>query len=344
MKWTQSRWARRSPWIALAAIAILLAAASEGALAQSFVPIPGGSGPPEVSWFAGWIMAEQSMFYQMLAGTIRAVKTHNSAIYALLGISFVYGIFHAAGPGHGKAVISSYLVANNETWRRGIVLSSVAALLQSLTAITLVSTAALLLDATAKMMGDTVRLIETASYVVITLIGARLVWVKGRAFVNLLRSETRPHPHDRHHGHDRGHTHHDHSKDEASAWDHAHAPEPRELAGRNGWRRGLSAIVAVGLRPCAGAIIVLVFALAQGLFWIGIVSTFMMGLGTAITVTSIATLAVVARGIAGRFARAKPGRGMLFLRGLETAAAALVMVFGVMLLTGYMVGERLIGI
>ena len=67
-------------------------------------------------------------------------------------------------------------------------------------------------------------------------------------------------------------------------WGHAHGPEPEELAGPGGWRRGLSAIVAVGLRPCSGAIIVLVFALAQGLFWAGIASTFVMGLGTAITV------------------------------------------------------------
>ncbi len=69
-------------------------------------------------------------------------------------------------------------------------------------------------------------------------------------------------------------------------WGHAHGPEPEELAGPGGWRRGLSAVVAVGLRPCSGAIIVLVFALAQGLFWAGIASTFVMGLGTAITVGS----------------------------------------------------------
>ena len=84
-----------------------------------------------------------------------------------------------------------------------------------------------------------------------------------------------------------------------------------ELTGRHWLRRGLSAIVAVGLRPCSGAIIVLVFALAQGLFWIGVASTFVMGLGTAITVATIATLAVGARGLAGRLAKAKPGAGML---------------------------------
>jgi len=97
------------------------------------------------------------------------------------------------------------------------------------------------------------------------------------------------------------------------------------------------------LRPCSGAIIVLVFALAQGLFWIGVASTFVMGLGTAITVATVATIAVGARGFAGRLAKGKPGAGMLFLPGVETAAAVLIIVFGVALLTGYMVSERMWG-
>ena len=111
----------------------------------------------------GWILAKQAEFYQMFSGLIRASKSDGSAAYTLLGISFLYGIFHAAGPGHGKAVISSYLVANNETWRRGIVLSFASAILQALTAIALVGVAALL-GATAKAMGNTVRVIEIVSY------------------------------------------------------------------------------------------------------------------------------------------------------------------------------------
>ena len=76
------------------------------------------------------------------------------------------------------------------------------------------------------------------------------------------------------------------------SWGHAHAPEPEELAGPGGWRRGLSAVVSVGARPCSGAIIVLVFALAQGLFWAGVVSTFVMAIGTGITVAAVAAIAV----------------------------------------------------
>jgi len=327
--------ALRCTGIAIGALGILLAAgAFDFALADPFGASQGYASP-EYGGFAGWILTEQSMFYQMLSGAIRSAKSNGSAVYALLGISFIYGIFHAAGPGHGKAVISSYLVANHETWRRGLVLSAASAVLQSLTAILIVAIAALLLNATAKMMDDTVNVIETVSYVFIVLIGARLSWVKGLAFLKLLRTETREPSHDHHH---------DHAEEDASVWGHAHALEPQELAGPRGWRRGLAAVASVGLRPCSGAIIVLVFALAQGLFWIGIASTFMMGLGTAITVASIATLAVGARGVAAKIARAKPGRGLLFLRGLETAAAGLVMIFGFLLLTGYMMSEKLMGI
>ncbi len=343
---------------------LLVLGAVDAVLAQPFGMIRRAA-PPEFGGFTGWVLAKQAEFYRMLSGTIRAAKADGSAAYTLMGISFAYGIFHAAGPGHGKAVISSYLVANDETWRRGVVLSFASAILQALTAILIVGIAAVLLGATAKVMGDTVRVIEIASYALIIAIGLRLLWVKGRAFLHLLRMPAQKHKHD-HHGHDHhddahGHDHHDHGHDhhhgrghdhahhdhhhdhgeEASAWGHAHALEPKELTGSHWLKRGLSAIVAVGLRPCSGAIIVLVFALAQGLFWIGVGATFMMGLGTAITVAAIATLAVGARGLAGRWAKAKPGAGMMIIRGLETGAAAVIVAFGALLLTGYMVSERL---
>jgi nickel/cobalt exporter len=345
---------------------LLFCAILDTALAQPF-GVPRGAAQPEIGGFAGWILQKQAEFYRMLSGLIRAAKADGSAAYTLLGISFLYGIFHAAGPGHGKAVISSYLVANDETWRRGVVLSFASAILQAFTAIAIVGIAAAMLGATAKAMGDTIRVIEIVSYALIVLIGLRLLWVKGRAFLRLLRGSTdagrsHDHEHDHHHGHshdhDRDHDHdhhhhghahahahdHHHHGDEASAWGHAHAPEPQELTGRHWFRRGLSAIVAVGLRPCSGAIIVLVFALAQGLFWIGVASTFLMGIGTAITVAAIATLAVGARGLAGRLAKAKPGAGMILIRGLETAAALVIVLFGTALLTGYMVSERLMGV
>ena len=326
----------------VAALAVMLVAAD--AVAQPFglprvAPAEGG--------FAQWIITQQAMFYRSLAGAIRAAKLDGSAAWALMGLSFAYGVFHAAGPGHGKAVISSYLVANDETWRRGIVLSFASALLQALVAVAIVGIAAALLGMTGSAMGETVRWIEVVSYALIALIGARLLWVKGGALLRALRAargEQAHHDHSHHHGDDHAHHHHHHGAcdhDHASAWGHAHGPEPRDLAGPGGWRRGLAAIVAVGLRPCSGAIIVLVFALAQGIFLTGVVATLAMGLGTALTVTAIALLAVGGRGLASRLARAKPGAGMIILRALETAAAALVLAFGVLLLMGYLASEKL---
>jgi nickel/cobalt transporter (NicO) family protein len=324
---------------------------------------------PPLGGIFGWLLAKQALFYRELSGLIRAAKTDGAAVWGLIGISFIYGIFHAAGPGHGKAVISSYLLANEETWRRGVALSFASALLQAVTAIVVVAIVAILIGATAKMMGDTVRVIELISYGLIVLVGARLLWVKGRAFVHTLtkvraapaaanveqtHAEHAPwshhdHVHEHHTVHTHDHDHHDtdahahdHDDDESVLpWGHAHGPEPQELAGPGGWRRGLSAIVAVGLRPCSGAIIVLVFALAQGLFWAGVASTFVMGIGTAITVAAIATVAVGAKTAAKRFAAARAGYGTLALRGVEVGAAIVVTLFGVLLLTGTIASERM---
>ena len=113
------------------------------------------------------------------------------------------------------------------------------------------------------------------------------------------------------------------------------------LAGPGGWQRGLSAVIAVGLRPCSGAVLVLVFALAQGLFWAGVAATFAMGLGTALTVAAIATFAVGAKGLATRLASGRGGYGLVAVRGLEVTAAVFVLAFGVLLLAGYIASERM---
>ncbi|HEY6993523.1 MAG TPA: nickel/cobalt transporter [Xanthobacteraceae bacterium] len=345
---------------------LLAAGVLDAAFAQTSPfggPRPQAPAPP-VGGVLGWIFAKQAEFYRQFSSLIRAAKADGSAAWGLLGLSFLYGIFHAAGPGHGKAVISSYLVANEETWTRGIVLSFASALLQALVAVAVVGVAAALLNATAATMSRAVNAIEIVSYSLIIVIGLRLLWVKGRAFVSALRTLHRPtavgaavtpadhhhaHAHHDHRAHDHGHDHHgtchhhDHD-DHASAWGHAHAPEPEELAGPGGWRRGFSAIVAVGLRPCSGAILVLVFALAQGLFWAGVASTLVMGLGTAITVAAIATIAVGAKAWARRFADARSGYGMLAMRGIEVGAAVVIIAFGSLLLTGYIVTERMVGV
>ena len=140
----------------------------------------------------GWIMVKQAEFYKGLSGAIRAAKTDNSALWVLFGLSFAYGIFHAAGPGHGKAVISSYVVANRETWWRGVVLSFASAMVQAAVAVVVVGIAAVLLNATAATMKTTVYWIEIVSYSLIIAIGLRLLWAKGRAAIATWNEIHRP--------------------------------------------------------------------------------------------------------------------------------------------------------
>ena len=214
--------------------------------------------------------------------------------------------------------------------------------MQSLVAVAIVAICAWLLNATAKTMCGAEKAIEIASYALIAAFGARLVWTKGGGFFRALqRPQPAPamavaaHHHDHDHDHEHEHHHHDHDHH-----DHAHGPEPSELAGPGGWSRGFSAIFAVGIRPCSGAILVLVLALAQGLFWAGIAATFVMGLGTAITVATIAVIAVSAKDLARRLSGAGDGGGTLVMRGIEFGAAGLVLLFGFGLLFGYLAAER----
>jgi nickel/cobalt exporter len=350
---------------ALGAAAVVVMLALDGVthvlMAQNPFGGPRPAAEPQVGGIVGWILTKQSEFYREISATIRAAKSDGSAVWTLLVISFAYGIFHAAGPGHGKAVISSYLVANQETARRGIVLSFASALMQALVAVVIVAICAWLLNATASTMCNAEKVIEIASYALIAAFGARLVWTKGGGFIRALQVE-RPvplpamaavahHHHDHSHGHDHHHHHHDehdHGQDHHHGHHqvhdehcgHSHGPTPSELAGPGGWRRGLGAIFAVGLRPCSGAILVLVFALAQGLFWAGIAATFVMGLGTAITVATIAVIAVSAKDVARRLSNASEGSGALIMRGIEFGAAGLVLLFGAGLLFGYIAAER----
>lgn len=360
--WPTGRRVAAAACVLLAAVA-LFDGALHVALAQTPFGAPRSAAPdPQAGGIIGWLLAKQSEFYRQLSAAIRAAKTDGTAVWTLLAVSFAYGVFHAAGPGHGKAVISSYLVANEETARRGIVLSFASALMQALVAVLIVGIGAWILNATAKTLCGAERVIAIASYGLIAALGARLVWSKGMGFLRALQAQfgaqpapamahvhahthayahTHAHGHDHHdhHGHDHHHHHaHDHVHDDHCG--HSHGPEPGALAGPGGWARGLAAVLTVGIRPCSGAILVLVFALAQGLFWAGVAATFVMGLGTAITVSAFAILAVSAKGLAARLAAGRNGGGALVLRGIELGAAALVMLFGLGLLLGYVTAER----
>ncbi len=98
----------RALTITVAAAAVMLALDGVMHLLMAQTPFGGprpGAAEPQVGGIVGWLLSKQSEFYREMSATIRAAKSDGSAVWTLLAISFAYGIFHAAGPGHGKAVI-----------------------------------------------------------------------------------------------------------------------------------------------------------------------------------------------------------------------------------------------
>ena len=171
----------------LGALTILIALAADPALAQSTArpfALPGGEAGGAPTGVAGWILGVAAWLNHLMATEVKALHSDSSAIWGLIGLSAAYGVFHAAGPGHGKALIASYMFANERALRRGIVLSFLAAILQALVAIALIGIAALVFRATDIGLNRAGNIVEIGSYLCVVGVGAWLAWTKGRALAS----------------------------------------------------------------------------------------------------------------------------------------------------------------
>jgi ABC-type nickel/cobalt efflux system permease component RcnA/ABC-type uncharacterized transport system substrate-binding protein len=394
-------------------------------------PIPFGGPPRELGGFLPnngiflWILTQQQKFYELLTGTMGQLKSNGSAFWLLGALSFLYGIFHAAGPGHGKVVISSYVLANERQYRQGMLLSFASAMVGSAVAVLFILFAASVLRLTGTVMGNVAGWLDDGSYAMVSLLGLwllvrqifglghhhhhaaagrdahrhddhadhqrahRLLFgdetgdadpagayrageasLLARAFersagghaaapalayagatessASARRLEGRgvPRASAHHHGHGgepghdhdhHDHDHHDHGSDHGEAG-HVHvAVVPAQLR-KGGWREALGVVLAVGFRPCSGALIVMVFALSQGVLWAGIAAVFLMGVGTAITVATLATIAMFAKGAARRLSGRRGHIALRLLWWAELAAAFFVFAFGIVLILAKLYG------
>jgi nickel/cobalt transporter (NicO) family protein len=349
-------------------------AATESAPPSAFgarpIASPLQSRGPLGSLFA-WVVDKQQTMQRTLAMSVKDLKSANPVAGALTlaGLSFLYGILHAVGPGHGKTVISSYIVANEETARRGVILSFIAAGVQAMTAVVLVSVLLFGLNASGLQINAWSNQLESVSYALIALVGLYLLatqllklWRSWRGAPLALASVEHSrhshaalerHDHSHHvHDHEHGHSHaHDHSHDHAHADDHDHhhlahdhqghhhAPgeacnhivDARQLAGPMSWRKMMAVVLSVGIRPCTGAILVLVFAVTQGLFWAGVAATFAMAFGTAITVAVLATFALGSRELALKLGRADGAWANAVWTTCALGGAIVIFLFGALL-------------
>lgn len=246
-----------------------------------------------------WVREKQQEFYGSMSGALRQIKTSSpyAAAWTLMLLSFGYGIFHAAGPGHGKTVISAWLLATENELKRGIVIAFASSVIQALVAIAVVSILLLLVTSAGRTAKDVAGFLESASYAMIGAMGLYLIWTA-------LRPHAHQHDHHDHHHHHGDHYHHhgDHHHVHDENCGHAHTPEASQVRGEWSFAKALSLAFAVGIRPCTGAILVLIFANALGIYWAGVASTLVMALGTFLTVSIIAAIAVYSKKLAKHLA------------------------------------------
>ncbi len=343
---------KRSMVAATAAVAVALLLAAGVAHAQS----PLGVGVAEPSFSVGgpfgkffaWINENQAAFSLALKKALISLRQDPYALASLIGLSFAYGVFHAAGPGHGKAVISSYMIANEVELRRGVILSFVSALLQGLVAIVVVVAAFVVLRHVGIQLTKATWVMEVASFAMVALFGAWLLVKKIRGFkMRVVRvPEAAPATAGLFDGPsaERNSTglsfqaveiDHDYEGegDYCEACGVNHMPDPKMLGAKDfSLREAWSAIIAVGLRPCSGAILVMSFSLLNGLYLGGILSVLAMSLGTAITVTILASLAVGAKDVALKFAGPGSRTGRRIGHAIEIGGALFILLIGLSLL------------
>lgn len=272
---------------------------------------------PTAGGLGGALLAIQSGFSRALNEALTRVSG-GGGIAGLVVLGFAYGVFHAAGPGHGKAVISGYLLATRRTLVKGLGLSLGAAFVQAGVAIGIVSVFTLALRATAATLGTAIDRMEHASFLVLVLVGLALLWRKTAGLVPEARAGRADAAHER----------------DCDCCEHAHMPSPAAVERVRTWRDSAGIMLAAGIRPCSGAIILLVFAASQNLFAAGVAAVLAMALGTALTTGSLAALAVLAKRAALAMSARHGSAGRLAVTGLEILAAAFVTVIGAALWLG----------
>lgn len=278
---------------------------------------------------AAWAQAGQERTQRAMAGFLRQLRAGEAgALTGLLGLCFAYGFFHAAGPGHGKALIGGYGVARRIPALRLSLVALGASVAQALSAIALVHAGLWALDATReRLTGLAEGTMTTASYAAVALIGLWLALRGTRRLWRLRPGRSRPD---------------DVPNDAASTTSapacagcgHRHAPTPEEVRALTGWREIGALIAAVAVRPCTGALFLLILTWQLGVAGAGILGALAMGLGTASVTVLVALAAVTLReGALSRLVAAAPaGLAARALPLVEMAAGAMIATLAVQLL------------
>jgi len=306
---------------------VVMVAGAVLAVAFGLVWLLGGLDPVQA-----WVLEQQRQVQNALAGAVRAIKGGQpGAILGLLSVCFAYGFLHAAGPGHGKLVIGGYGMARRVPFGRlaGVALAS--SLAQAAVAVGLVyAVVALLGLGRSQAEGLAEAVMAPLGTLMVAGVGLWLVW-RGVAGLRAQGAESSG-SHHHHHAHEDHHDHAPHSHGAVcDTCGHAHGPTVDEVQHLTGWRDTLALVAGIAMRPCSGALFLLILTWQLGIASAGIIGTFAMGLGTAMVTIGVAAMAVWAR--EGALA-SLPGQGAArFLPWFEIIAGLVVAVAALSLLT-----------
>lgn len=290
--------------------------------------------PSAWSRIVSWIMTQQRTFHEELVIALKALSASGgmTAAWSLVLGSFLYGIFHAAGPGHGKIVLTTYLLTHPHRVGRGVGIAAAAALCQGIVAILLVYGLIYIAGWIPRETSSAVAWSERLSYLLVAGIGALLVLRTARQLFS--RYMTQKHTGD--------HSAHDHHHDDCCG--HAHMPSGEQIEKINSLRSAIGVILAIGLRPCTGAVLVLVLAKAMGLPLAGIGAVIAMSFGTGMAVALLAFLAVAARQKAAKATDGNSPFWQIFTNSAALAGGGLLLAVGISLLSASFYSRHPLGL
>ena len=259
-----------------------------------------------VPWFEiqRWAIGEQRTFQNVMAGALRGIQAGDpQAVWTLCSATAAYGFFHALGPGHGKVLIGGAALASSATLKRLSILTFLSGLAQAATAILLVGGLYFILQIGSADLADlTETWLAPASYAAIAAIGAVLIFRGARSWHKISQAKQATH----------------------GCCGHAHGPSVNDVATLTSTRDAVALIASIAIRPCTGALFVLVISARFDAFAVGCLAVVTMGLGTAAFNLTVVTSSVAARRLAGLGARG--------LYGVQAISATLHLTGGVLII------------
>ncbi|MBY3790461.1 nickel/cobalt transporter [Photobacterium carnosum] len=244
-----------------------------------------------------------------------------TAAYSLVGLSFLYGIFHSLGPGHGKMIVTTYLATNPAKIKASLIMTVVSAFVQAVVAITLVSILLVFFKSSMRQVNDAADQFISYSFMAMLLLGVIVIYRSLKQAWQLRKALLH---------------HHDHGDN--CRCGHKHFANADEINQATSLREYIVIIFSIGIRPCTGAILVLLFANMVGLYWLGVISAILMAVGTALTTSAIALLTLSGKKIVSRYLATNDRQRTMTSIILKLFGGVLLVLLGLLLLNGHSYG------